>query len=665
MLSRVIGSEIKSFTRLASTATRKKLILNRKKDKKAALTPHCQEKLKEWGSLLSKEIAAEEKQYLNLLDQGEEGLETLETRGRFLGGLINTSKEYSPFMGLQCVFRVPNRRNLDELKILKAGTPVTINTEDAKEKVAEAVIYGFESNLVGLKIRKQDNDKSQRIERGKRYSLLLSTTYGSYHSLMDHLKKRSIKKYEQYPGDLIMSTAFRDVPFPTIQNDREVRTFSDCDESQKRAVAAAMNRRRSFMCIQGPPGTGKTKVISEIIYQLTRKGNKVLVCAPSHSAVDNALDRVQDEQHAIRFHSEIETSMHNEMAKHPEFSKFEAITKSLGATHDSVNGKMMIQKANALRHGIIKEVIAKKNVIFCTVTSSMTAGVRRYGWEPDVVIIDEAAQCVEPASWVPILNARRVILVGDHQQLPPLVFSEEARNEKLHISLMERLANEFKNCNINFLLTKQYRMNEKIMRWSNENFYEGRLEAGEENRHINLSEISSLPETNIFAQPLLFFDTSSLNFSEKKNQFNQSFSNEGEAKVVLDYAQKLINVGVNAKDIGVITPYFGQVKVLSKMLSDQGLIVNTVDAFQGQEKEVILFSMVRDNRKKVLGFLNDYRRMNVAVTRAKRQFVLIGNKRMLDDDKILRSLRETIREQGRILNAEKVQRLNDLSTVIV
>uniref|UniRef100_A0A1I7X1Q5 AAA_12 domain-containing protein n=1 Tax=Heterorhabditis bacteriophora TaxID=37862 RepID=A0A1I7X1Q5_HETBA len=200
---------------------------------------------------------------------------------------------------------------------------------------------------------------------------------------------------------------------------------------------------------------------------------------------------------------------------------------------------------------------------------------------------------------------------------------------------MERLSKEFDSANINHLLTVQYRMNSKIMRWSSDQFYNSLLTADESVANITLSDISNISSNHSFIYIICIW----------------------EVKLVTRYLEFLQKIGVQEKDIGIITPYYAQVEIIREKILGSQIVVNTVDAFQGQEKEVIIFSMVRHNPERSLGFLREERRLNVAITRARRQFVLIGSARMTERNKCLKKLFTNIKRNGIVVNPTDMDEL--------
>lgn len=259
----------------------------------------------------------------------------------------------------------------------------------------------------------------------------------------------------------------------------------------------------------------------------------------------------------------------------------------------------------------------------------------------DVVFIDEASQSYEPSCLVPIVKSRKFVMAGDHQQLPPTVLNREAEGP-LQYTLFERLL-EIYGKDVKSLLRVQYRMHRDIMQFSNQNFYEGKLKAHESVAGHTLAGIAQngLPSnaddwllTALAPEnPVVFLDTSATRGREEQAKDATSFSNPLEAGYILPLVLGLNKMGVQNSDIGIISPYDHQVELLKDRLQDmEGLEIKTVDGFQGREKEVIIISFVRSNPNGNIGFLKDFRRLNVAVTRARRKLVMTGDAQTLQQD---------------------------------
>jgi predicted DNA helicase len=283
----------------------------------------------------------------------------------------------------------------------------------------------------------------------------------------------------------------------------------------------------------------------------------------------------------------------------------------------------MLGEVRRLEALAIERVLDEARVVCATLTGldSQLLGQRRY----DVAVLDEACQSTEPASWLPLLRANRVILAGDHCQLPPTVLSAEAAEQGLSVSLMERLVGLLGPV-VARLLTVQHRMHAAIMAFSNAEFYGGELVAHESvagHRLCNLPGVTADPLTET---PVQFIDTAGASYDEELEEDTGTRRNPQEAALAARKVRQLLAAGVTAANIGVITPYRAQVRQLRELLADvDGLEIDSVDGFQGREKEAIVVSLVRSNPEGEIGFLGDVRRTNVAFTRARRKLLVIGD----------------------------------------
>ncbi|GFR40163.1 hypothetical protein Agub_g720 [Astrephomene gubernaculifera] len=349
----------------------------------------------------------------------------------------------------------------------------------------------------------------------------------------------------------------------------------------------------------------------------------------------------------------------------------------------------------------VKEVVRGSQVVCCTLT-----GVAHRQLEAelfDVAVVDEAAQALEAATWGALLRARRAVLAGDHLQLPPTVVCDEAARLGLGRTLFERLQRSLPAASA--MLTVQYRMNKAIMQWSSDELYEGKLTAHESVAEHTLADVQAAaaaapkaaPATKSgkaavgakkatgkgkaaakapppssaaasagaaadadAAQPLpvlLLIDTAGCGYDEQQEAEGSSYANAGEAKAVMAHVQRLIKRGIPAADIGVITPYNAQVALLKEMRQERigsGLEISSVDGFQGREKEAVVISMVRSNESGEVGFLSDRRRMNVAVTRARRHCALVCDSETVSNDGFLKRLVEYFTAHGEYSSAAEL-----------
>ena len=303
------------------------------------------------------------------------------------------------------------------------------------------------------------------------------------------------------------------------------------------------------------------------------------------------------------------------------------------------------------------DLFEQARVVSCTLIGSAYRLMERRRFS--TLFVDEAAQALEPACWAVLLKADRVVMSGDHQQLPPTVKSLEAAKGGLADTLMQKVVALWPQAVS--LLTVQYRMNEEIMAFSSRWFYKGLLQAAEEAAHRLVSPIDT---------PLMWLDTSALDYEEKENR-SKSISNSQEARLVIhtlrDYIEMISPQRVESErvDFGIITPYRGQARLIRRLLKMQHyfrklrryITVGTVDGFQGQERDVIVISLVRDNAGGSIGFLRDLRRMNVAMTRARMKLIIVGNSQTLSHHRFYRELAEHIRRHGEFVEVRPAEEL--------
>jgi superfamily I DNA and/or RNA helicase len=418
--------------------------------------------------------------------------------------------------------------------------------------------------------------------------------------------------------------------------------------SQAEAVRFAL-AARDLAVIHGPPGTGKTTTVVELIRQAVRRGQRVLVCAPSNLAVDNVLERLLTwgEQAVrlghparvlapLRAHTlDLMVDDHPDMQLARRFVKealalFRQAGKWTRARPEPGARRDMRQEARALLADARKledqavERILDASAILCATTTGLDAdllGPRHF----DLLVIDEAGQSTEPGCWVPLLRADRVVLAGDPCQLPPTVLSREAQQQGFGVSLLERLV-EAHGERVTRLLTLQYRMHEKIMAFPSQEFYGGRLQADPAVRGHRLCDLLGVATGPLTETPVQFLDTAGAGYDEEREPDGESKFNPQEAELAARKVRALIATGLLAQDVAVIAPYAAQVRRLRQLLADvPGLEIDSVDGFQGREKEAVVLTLVRSNPEGDVGFLADVRRTNVALTRARRKLLVIGD----------------------------------------
>ena len=409
--------------------------------------------------------------------------------------------------------------------------------------------------------------------------------------------------------------------------------------------------------VHGPPGTGKTTTLVEAIIETLQRETQVLVCAPSNAAVDWISEQLMRRGiHVLRVGNPLrmsdemlDCSYERRYAAHPDYHELWSIRKAL---RDGAKGERVHQlrkREMELEIKINADLFEQARVVSCTLIGSAYRLMERRRFS--TLFIDEAAQALEPACWAAILRADRVVMSGDHQQLPPTVKSLEAARGGLADTLMQKVVALWPQCVS--LLTMQYRMNEDIMGFSSRWFYDGRLQAAPEVAHRQVSPLDT---------PLMWLDTSALDHSEHESR-GASRSNADEARLVIhtlrDYIEMLSPQKIESEraDFGIITPYRGQARLLRRLLKMQHyfrrlrrqITVGTVDGFQGQERDVIVISLVRTNAAGQIGFLRDLRRMNVAITRARMKLIIVGNAETLGHHRFYRALAEYIRRHGEMV----------------
>lgn len=414
-------------------------------------------------------------------------------------------------------------------------------------------------------------------------------------------------------------------------------------EAVKKIIAA-----QDIACVHGPPGTGKTTTLVAAIKALTETENSILVCAPSNAAADyitvklaeknvrvtriGNLSRIDDEILSHTIEGLIEN--HSRYTELAEYKKRALEYRRMAGKYKRSFGpeerrqrdllykeaRSLSQEARMLEEYMIGDLLQMSDVIVTTLVGVENKYLEKK--EFHTVIIDEAAQALEPAVWIAISRAHKVIMAGDPYQLPPTVKSDEARKKGLYKTLLEKCVERIPDTV--HLLNVQYRMNEQIMGFSNQQFYHNQLHA-----HPSVAGWK-LPVPEPYDSPLEFIDTAGCGYEEKVNPETLSTYNEGEIGVILEHWKELCaKFGeVRKPTAAIITPYREQVRKTEETLKNQqikGLSVNTVDAFQGQERDIIYISMVRSNDKGEIGFLNDHRRMNVAMTRARKKLIVVGD----------------------------------------
>lgn len=429
---------------------------------------------------------------------------------------------------------------------------------------------------------------------------------------------------------------------------RDIDYFNQAlNEFQRDAVASCL-AAPDVAVVHGPPGTGKTTVLVELIRQTAARGMRILATAPSNVAVDNMLEkligsglRVARLGHPARtLESLREFNLAFQVEQDPGFGEIRELDawRERLAKRKSRHGRAQLghderqdrerelrklwRQARELELEIGRRIVASSQVVLGThagISKRMVKG------DFDLVTLDEASQAVEPLSWVPITLAKKVVFAGDSMQLPPTIYSKEAARQGLGVTLFDRLKDLLPD-RLQNLLRVQYRMHESIMNFSSAQFYEGKLIADESVRLHTARELPGVDDEEEFTKvPLVFIDTAGAGFSESWNELLESRENVGEARTAVKLMERLLAAGMRPRDVALLTPYVAQAKRLKTMAKIPGLEIGSVDGFQGREKEATIVSLVRSNEDAEVGFLSDTRRMNVAMTRARRLLIVIGD----------------------------------------
>ncbi len=424
------------------------------------------------------------------------------------------------------------------------------------------------------------------------------------------------------------------------------------NQAQQRAVDQIL-AANELAIVHGPPGTGKTTTLVQAVKALIKQEHQqILVVAPSNTAVDLLSEKLAAEGiSVIRIGNPAKVSaplmsltLDHQLSGHSGMKQLKALKKqgleykNMAHKYKRNFGKAEQEQRRALfnearkigkevgdiEQYMVEDLLNKAQVIAATLVGSnhYTIRNRRYG----TVVIDEAGQALEPACWIPLLKAEKVVFAGDHCQLPPTIKSGEAAKKGLSTTLLEKCVTLHPGAVT--LLEEQYRMNEKIMQYSSHVFYENKLKAHDTVAHHQL-----------FAEdmPLTFIDTAGTGYEEKAE--GTSAVNPDEAALLLSHLTQLvhelcaIHTLENFPTVGIISPYLQQVLVLKDLFLHAAelqpyagkITINTIDSFQGQERDIVYISMVRSNGEGIIGFLADTRRMNVAMTRARKKLVVIGD----------------------------------------
>ncbi len=452
--------------------------------------------------------------------------------------------------------------------------------------------------------------------------------------------------------------------------------FPWLNKTQEQAVNEVL-WAKDVEVVHGPPGTGKTTTLVEAIYETLHRETQVLVCAQSNMAVDWISEKLVD--HGVPVlrignPSRVNDKMlsftyERKFESHPDYPELWSIRKTIRQIKenrkrgDNVHQKIarLRDRATEIEMAINAQLFDEARVVACTLVGSANKLLVRHKFS--TLFIDEAAQALEPACWIATRRASRVILAGDHQQLPPTIKCYEAMKQGLGKTLMERIVENQPDAVT--LLKVQYRMNDSIMKFSSDWFYHGEVESDGSVKHRSVLDYEHpiewidgnemLQQVN---QELKEEEKLDIDFAEQFIGENHGRINKAEAELVLSTLNNYINkIGqerflAERLDVGIISPYKVQTQYLRQQIRKraefrpfrQVICVNTVDGFQGQERDIIMISLVRSNDNGQIGFLSDLRRMNVAMTRARMKLIIFGDKSTLQHHAFYRKLIQYVEE---------------------
>ncbi|KAF2452979.1 DNA helicase-like protein [Lineolata rhizophorae] len=563
------------------------------------------------------------------------------------------------------------------------------------DKGVEGVVVRVKQDAISLALGKGDDRDDADLPQGRVWLVKLANevTYKRMKQTMERLEKLRDSDYTPLMRTLFGLTPLSDIP-PGAEEGTSGDTVKDSEwiserlnDGQKRAVRFALAAPEVAL-IHGPPGTGKTHTLIELILQLVIcRGKRLLVCGPSNISVDNIAERLAPYikevplvrlGHPARLLPSVLSHSLDVLTRTSDAAQIvQDVRREMDAKQASIrktrNGrerraiyadlKELRKEYRQREQGCVSSLVKGSKVVLATLHGA--GGHHLKNEQFDVVIIDEASQALEAQCWVPLLTAKKVVLAGDHLQLPPTIKSlnskatKEAKDKKgkgakaqvepdpkaadaaqpttLETTLFDRLLG-LHGPSIKRMLTTQYRMHSLINEFPSAELYDGQLVADDSVKERLLRDLPyEVQDTDDTREPLVFHDTQGGDFPERPEDdvplsgglgsLNESRSNELEAALVKQHVESLVGAGVRPEDVAVVTPYSAQLGVVSRLLREAfpGIELGSVDGFQGREKEAVVLSLVRSNPEHEVGFLGEKRRLNVAMTRPKRHLCVIGD----------------------------------------
>ncbi|MFO7819565.1 MAG: IGHMBP2 family helicase [Halanaerobacter sp.] len=631
-------------------------------------------------------------EYLSGYEREEKGRAILHLRGRDEGQAL-AGKFLVKFMRHHKGEKLPeNEISIGDLVMLSKNEPLNDDnpTGTVIEQTNYSITVAFDSQPVGFVYGK-----------GLRMDLYVNDI--TFQRMLDALDKlhKADGRLEELKDKLLGFSK------PSFGQEVEVEFFNqDLNQSQRGTVKSAL-AAQDFFLVHGPPGTGKTTTAIEILEQEIEAEKSILATADSNTAVDNLVELLVAEDrevlrvgHPVRVNPLLrEHTLDYLIEDHFKYQKavklreeaYELLDKQDEHTHPSgkwrrgmsneqikslaADGKSsrgvpaekiedmaqwlklqdridnLFSQIERLEDEAVAELIAEADVV-CSTNSTAGSEVLDQQ-EFDLLVIDEATQATEPSALIPLTKAEKIVLAGDHKQLPPTILNEEAKKQGLAKSLFERLL-EVHGAEIKEVLNLQYRMNQDIMNFSNHKFYDAQLKAAPEVKDWQLSDLEiDLPEGDSpteqvlsCAEVIAFLDTCGMEVTEQYKKDSTSVQNQLEAELVAEIVTQIIRTGIDLTKTAVITPYKDQVELINRLIKEEEIEVDTVDGFQGREKEIIILSLVRSNEGQNIGFLKDIRRLNVSLTRAKKKLIIIGDSQTITSHQVYQDLAKYAKEKG-------------------
>lgn len=554
---------------------------------------------------------------------------------------VTISKSYLS-TGERWVFHLERTQELGKRHMFQAGSSVSLFVMDDKVIHSINAVASFVAQD-SMKIVLNSDDPPDWIDEGKLGVDLLfdESTYEEMEKAMRALQKVKDGRI------LELINVFTGKQSPRFTTTKKNESRFGLNKSQSEAVDNILISK-DVALVHGPPGTGKTTTLVQAIVAVLDQEKQVLVCTASNAALDLLVEKLSRngikvlrlghpgrvDEVVVASTLDVQLSQHSDAKMLKDMRKKSEAMRRMGLQYKRKFGreereqrKMLLDDAKKLKYDarnledhMIYQLLQETQVVACTLIGANSNYLRKK--EFSTVFIDEASQALEPASWIPIMKSQKVVLAGDHLQLPPTVKSMEAAKKGLSETLFERCMNTYTSGK---LLETQYRMHQDIASFSNTYFYNGRLLEGD----------VVAKRRQLFSEAAVFVDTAGCGFNEAVNEETLSTYNREQSVFTIRFLNQIVE-GCNEigqLSVGVIAPYKAQVLELKQVIVSydwypnlkSSITINSVDAFQGQERDIVVIDLVRSNDRGEVGFLADERRINVALTRARHKLVVIGD----------------------------------------